>query len=339
MDYIIFMVYLEKQKRGRRIHYYLVKTFRLPNNKFKKIRHPIGSSLREYTKKEEKELIRKYNPVFTKLILETLPQNLTDFKHEIFWNKTRLYTKEDIKDFQELKRIYKIWRKSTNLDIQSKTEEQFLIQHIYDTNRAEGNTFTLKDTELLLTKGIIDSIHKKREIFEIENTAKAFNFIKEYKGELDIRFIRTIHEIITKNTLLDSTNEGRIRRKGEEVKMMGNPFICPSGGEPTRRLLKETINRFKENYKKTPFDSIIRFYSAFIAIHPFVDGNGRTSRMILNWLIIKEGLPPINFNSEDHKRHCELLNNFSSNRDKKGLSDYIYDRIMERRNELVHNKF
>ena len=56
MDYTIYMVYFEKQKRGRRIHYYLVKTFRLPNNKFKKIRHSIGSSLREYTKNEKEYL-------------------------------------------------------------------------------------------------------------------------------------------------------------------------------------------------------------------------------------------------------------------------------------------
>ena len=333
------MVYLEKQKRGRRIHHYLAKTIRLPNNKFKKIRQPIGSSSREYTKKEEEALIVKYKPAFTKLIHETSPENLTDFKHEIFWDKTKLYTKEDIKDFLEVKKIYEKWRKNTNLDLQYKIDEQFLIQHTYDTNRAEGNTFTLKETELLLTKGIIDKTHKKREVYEIENTAKAFNFIKEYEGDLDIKFIRNIHELITKNTLLDPSNEGRIRRKGEDVRMTGNPYICPSGGQPTRKLLKETINKFQEHYNKNPFDSIVKFYSAFIAIHPFIDGNGRTSRMLLNWLIMREDLPPINFNSEDHERHCELLNNFSFGKDKKELSDYIYDRIMDRRNELVHNKF
>jgi len=333
------MVYLEKQKRGRRIHYYLAKTIRLPNDKFKKIRQPIGSSSREYTKKEEEDLIIKFKPAFTKLIHDTSPENLTDFNHENFWNKIKLYTKEDLKDFMNLKKIYESWKKSTNLDLQYRLEEQFLIQHAYDTNRAEGNTFTLKETELLLTKGLIDKTHKKREVFEIENTAKAFNFIKEYKGDLEIKFIRDIHKLITENTLLDPANEGRIRRKGEDVRMTGNPFICPSGGEPTRKLLKKTFEKFEENYSKDPFGSIVRFYSAFIAIHPFVDGNGRTSRMLLNWLIMREGLPPINFNSEDHEKHCELLNNFSFGKNNKDLSDYIYDRIMDRRNELVHNKF
>ncbi|MFT4244392.1 MAG: Fic family protein [Candidatus Woesearchaeota archaeon] len=333
------MVYLEKQKRGRRIHYYLAKTVRLPNNKFKKIRQPIASSSREFTPKEEKQLIKENKENFTKLLYKTSPENLTDFKHEIFWDNTILYTKEDIKKIEHIKKIYASWKKNTNLDLKFKIEEQFLIEHVYDTNRAEGNTFTLKETELLLTKGIIDKTHKKREVFEIENTVKAFEYIQEYTSNLDMKFIQKVHELITKNALLDPNNEGRIRKKGEDVRMLGNPYICPSGGLSTKKLLKETLYIFHQEYEKKPHDSIVRFYSAFVAIHPFVDGNGRTSRMLLNWLLIREGLPPINFKSQEHEKHCILLNNFAFGKDKLGLSDYIFDRIVERRNEIVHKKY
>lgn len=323
------MVYLEKQKKGIKIYYYLSKTIRLSNNKFRKIRQPVGSSSKEYSIKEENNLIKQYKPAFEKLLYDTDPMNLTDFKHEIFWDKTKLYYKEDIKDFNFIKKTYKSWKKNMNLDLQYKIEEQILIKYIYDTNRSEGNTFTLSETELFLTKGIINKTHKKREIYEIENTKKALNFIKNYSGVFDLKFIKKVHKMITSNTLLDPKNESRLRRKGEDVRMENCLYICPLGGEPTRRLLKETINLFLENYKKNRFDSIVKFYSAFIAVHPFVYENGITSRILLNWLLLREGLPLINFDSNDHHKHCNLLNNFANGKDKLGLSDYIYDRIKE----------
>lgn len=147
--------------------------------------------------------------------------------------------------------------------------------------------------------------------------------------EVKLRIKKSIEKIIK-----NPKNEGSLRRKRENVRMLGNPFICPSGGEPVRKLLNETIHHFNKYYVKDKFTSIINFYSAFIAIHPFIDGNGRTSRMILNWLLIQEELPPINFNSNDHENHCNLLNNFSSGKDKQGLADYIYDQIIKSIQEL-----
>jgi Fic family protein len=321
------MVFIEKQKRGRRYFYYLAETLRINSKKFKKIRFPLGSFNEEITKKEEKNLYDENIKQFLLLIDKTSPEKLTDYKIELFWNEKTIFDKNDIEEIENIKKEYQKYLNDTNLDIIAKNNEDFVIRHSYDTNKSEGNTFTLPETEALLKRGIIEQIHKKREVYEIENTARAVKYISEYDGDLTLSFICSIHKIVTLNTLFDPSNEGRARRKGENVKMGENPYICPSGGLLLKKLINDNINLFFKFYKKNPIESIFRFYSSFIALHPFIDGNGRTSRLLLNWFLKRENLPFINFDSREHQLHCNLLNE-SAKGHHEDLFYYIKDKLL-----------
>ena len=231
-----------------------------------------------------------------------------------------------MEEINEIKKQYQKLQSEKNRIYNAKIREEFLIRHSYDTNRVEGSTFTLEETEALLTKGLIIEPHKQREVYEISNISDAFDFIETYTKGLNLKFIKELHREVTKNTLTYSESEGEFRKKGINVKMGTNPYRTVPGSD-VQKIMKQAIDKFKENHKKRSLDSIVRFYVAFVAIHPFIDGNGRTSRMLLNYLLMQEGLPPINFLDKYHSKHIKYLNQAMNGDGFQSIAAFIMNRI------------
>ncbi|MFT4310443.1 MAG: Fic family protein [Candidatus Woesearchaeota archaeon] len=314
------MVYTEIQKRQAKNYHYLVHTIRL-GSKYKKIRVFLGVNL--------KGVLLDEKITAKKTILEEKIQLYKEtecFKSNITFNKPILTQKQRTK----IKSIMKSYCQKitvTDKDVLRKVRESFLIKFTYHTNHAEGNTISLKETELIVKKGIVPKSHSLREVHEIENTVKAYEYIETYNGTLRHDFILKLHELVTKNTMENAKNEGSYRKKGQNVAMIGSEHFPPKGGRQIKKLIDKLIQEYTYSTLSV-FENIVLFHSAFILIHPFMDGNGRVSRLMFNWMMIKNNLPPLDFPSKEHIEYTDVME-ISRNGDAIPLADFLYHRLLE----------
>lgn len=321
------MTYLEKQKRNGKNYYYLAHSIRLKNNKYKKIRIYIKSCLEDLTEQEETQLILDNFEILEEKINRLYPEISTDYNIDIFFRDVdTLFLKSHLIDVEIVKK--KFAKIKSNLDYYNKLREKYIILHAYNSTKVEGNTFTKKDTELLLTKGFIVETKQLREANEILNISKALDYIEDYDKDLSIKFICDLHKIVTHNTLLEARNEGVLRPSGINVSMGASDYKNVAGGRDVKKSLKVSIDKFKTLYETDKLGAIVRFYASFIAIHPFIDGNGRTSRILLNWLLKKEKLPYINYEAKEHLIHIDGIDKAIRGNGFNDLAGFILDKIL-----------
>ena len=292
------MAYVDKIKSGKKTFYYLGKTIRLGENEWKKIRIKLG----------EKEPSRK-----------ELGQKLKELKLEEYnvYNKDYLDANklEIIDDFKE---VFNHHRKTIPITIVEKEETDFLIRFTYNSNAIEGNRLTLRDTYLIIKEKQIPSGAPPKDYNEAINGREAFEFIKNYKEKLTIEFLEKVNEILTQNTGV--IYPGRVRFF--PVKIEGADHIPPEP-EQIRPLLRKMIQFYYEYKRKIhPFVLSCLIHAQFVEIHPFEDGNGRTGRTLMNWILMQARYPklfvPVKLrqkyyeaidlhNQKEIKRYCEKM--------------------------------
>lgn len=203
--------------------------------------------------------------------------------------------------------------KLKNLRPLSQTEmrrlsEEFMIENTYDSNAIEGNTLTLRETALILQEGITIAEKPLKDHLEAIGHKDAFLYIVELADRnepLTEKVIKDIHSLVLMN---DSANRCVYRRL--PVKILGvqhnppQPYLVPVEME---RLV---LNYTQMKQEKHIIEAIGLFHILFEGIHPFIDGNGRTGRLILNLELIKAGLLPINIKFTDRRRYYECFDNY-----------------------------
>lgn len=263
------MVYVDRIKSGKKTFYYLGKTIRVEENKWKKIRIKLGEKepTREEIGKKLKELkLEEYN-----------------IYNQDYLDATKL---EIIDDFKE---VYNNHRKTIPKTVAEKEEDDFVIRFTYNSNAIEGNRLTLRDTYLIIKEKQIPSGAPPKDYNEAINGREAFEFIKKYKGRLTIEFLEKVNEILTQNTGI--VYSGRIRFF--PVKIEGADHVPPEP-EKVKPLLKKMIQFYYENKRKIhPFVLACLIHAQFVEIHPFEDGNGRTGRSLMNWSLMQAGYPKV----------------------------------------------
>ncbi len=292
------MAYIDKIKSGKKTFYYLGKTIRIGNNKWKKIRIKLGK--KEPTKEDIKNKLKKLR--------------IEEYK---VYNKDYLDADklEVIDDFKE---VYNNHLKNIPKTIIEKDESDFIIRFTYNSNAIEGNRLTLRDTYLIIKEKQIPSGAPPKDYNEAINGREVFDFIKKYKRKITIEFIEKINFILTKNTGV--IYPGRVRFF--PVKIEGTDFLPPEP-EKVKSLLKQMIKFYYENRKKIhPFILACLIHAQFVEIHPFEDGNGRTGRALMNWILMMSNYPkifvPVKFrskyyeaidlyNNKNVKRYCEKM--------------------------------
>ena len=183
--------------------------------------------------------------------------------------------------------------------------EEMVLKWTYNSNAIEGNTLTLKETKVAL-EGITIGGKTLKEHFEVINHREAILFVEELAKEnrlLTERDIKGIHSLVLKN--IDVENAGRYRKNN----------VIISGAEhlpPNFLQLEEEMKKFIKWYEKEgmnlhPVERAIRVHVDFVGIHPFIDGNGRTARLLMNLELIKSGFPPVILNVEDRLKYYESL--------------------------------
>ena len=205
--------------------------------------------------------------------------------------------------------------------------EDFMVEFTYNSNAIEGNTLTLKETAMALEGMTIDQKPLKDHMEAIGHR-DAFLFvldIAEKKIHISESIIKQIHSLV----LIDRPEDkGTYRRI--PVRIMGaytepvQPYLI----EPkiTSLLADDAIRQESMN----TIERIARFHLEFEGIHPFIDGNGRTGRLILNLDLIRNGYPPINVKFTDRKNYYDAFDEYYRNGNADKMTELIAGYVNER---------
>ena len=170
-----------------------------------------------------------------------------------------------------------------------KIQDALDIEYTYESNRIEGNTLTLQETALIVNEGVTISGKSMREHLEAINHAEAISYIKDIaKQDIEIseRTIKEIHALILHG--IDRENAGRYRTV--PVMISGSTHMPP---QPylIEKQVEDFILRLKQMEMEKVHPVLIAAYlhDELVRIHPFIDGNGRTSRLLMNLYLLRHG--------------------------------------------------
>lgn len=190
-------------------------------------------------------------------------------------------------------------------DLAESLQEKLLVEWTYNSNAIEGNTLTLSETKVVLEGFTIggktmvehlEAINHRDAIFFIEELVSNNESISEWN-------IRNIHSLILKE--IDKEHAGRYRT--ENVLISGAKHIPPKHYE-IGDLMQELVEEYNNNWKD--FHPVLKatlLHGEFVKIHPFIDGNGRTARLLLNFELMKNGYTPIIIKNEAKAKYYEVL--------------------------------
>ena len=181
--------------------------------------------------------------------------------------------------------------------------EVFTIRFTYDTQRIEGSKLTLKETANLLERGVTPASKPVRDVKEAEAHARLFREVINYKKNLILPIVLYWHKKLFQETKSDLA--GKVRKYG--VLISGSKFQPPSHVE-VEPLLGDFFNWYNENRKKLHAVELAALsHLKFVTIHPFADGNGRISRLLMNFVLHKYGYPVLNIPYENRSGYYTAL--------------------------------
>lgn len=200
-----------------------------------------------------------------------------------------------------------------NKDNQKTLDKWLKTELAYTSNAIEGNTLTRRETELAIEEKITLGSKPINDYLQAVNHAKAFEFILEAvqnKTKIDEDFVLRIHKIIS--TGIDDVNAGFYR--AVRVRISGSSTVLPN---PLK--VPELMKNFGDWLLQNDEDILTKAIEAhfkLVTIHPFVDGNGRTARLLLNAILIENAYGPIIIRSIDRKRYLTALETYQTKENK-----------------------
>jgi len=240
-------------------------------------------------------------------------------------------------NYQELfrkKELYSRCRASTPEFTTVTFDQAFEIEYTHNSTAIEGNTLSLIETKVLLEDGISIGGKALREIYEAVNHRKAFRYVKECIGKglpLDEGKVKDIHAL-----LMENIQVGGVYR---------NAQVYISGAQhmpPPPQLMYQQVKEFYADLswkgrELNPVELAAWIHAEFVKIHPFTDGNGRTSRLIMNYQLMTDGFPPVSIAKEDRLEYFKTLEAYAVEGNLQPFAQLVaglVDRQMERYIEL-----
>ena len=206
----------------------------------------------------------------------------------------RYKSKESVLEQIDRKKIALDNRRPLTEGEMERLHEEFTVEYTYNSNAIEGNTLTLRETDLVL-RGLTIDKKPLRDHMEAVGHKEAFEFVRDLvRGNvlLSERIIRQIHYLV----LADKKEDRGVYRR-VPVRIMGaqhepaQPYLIAPKMEQLLRDYAESTEHI--------ITKLARFHIEFEGIHPFIDGNGRTGRLLVNLELMKAGFPPIDIKFAD----------------------------------------
>lgn len=204
-------------------------------------------------------------------------------------------------------------------------DKKFRLEFNYNSNHIEGNTLTYGETELLLIFGDTKGPHSMRELQEMKGHDVAYHLIEDWAGNnehvLTERDVKNLNEIILfepfwKDAITqDGQPTRRIIKVGDykehpnSVRLHNGEIFEYTKPSETPMAMQELIDWYRSENKTThPVTLAAMLHYKFVRIHPFDDGNGRVSRLLMNYVLLRNELPPVIIKSEDKANYLRALN-------------------------------
>lgn len=204
--------------------------------------------------------------------------------------------------------------------------DEFLVEYTYHSNAIEGNTLTLQETALVLEGVTIDRKPLKDHL-EAVGHRDAFLYVQELvqnHTSFSEQVIRQIHTLV----LMDRPEDRGIYRR-IPVRIMG-AFHTPPDPILVPEQMEQLVSAFAAKSRLHPIFRAALFHLQFEGIHPFVDGNGRTGRLILNLMLMQAGYPPINVKYGDRKRYYEAFDTYYRDQNPGAMLELVVAELKER---------
>jgi len=302
------MSYIEEIKSGKKTFVFLAKTVRV-GNKFKKARVLLGTkpikNLDKVRRSKEAELEKKAKEL-----------------EEQSYDKNLLLSDSEMAKLESLAKSYKSSIANFDPTTKQKYLDWFLTQFTYDSNAIEGSSVPLEEVGLILFDKVVPADRNLREVYEVQNHKKAFDFIGKYRGDFNLKFILSIHKRLMFDILQDA---GKIRNVRVFVR---GADLKPPKPEDVKSRLEGLVSWYKTHKSLHPVVLAAHVHCEFEMIHPFRDGNGRTGRLLLNFILTKNGFPPVNIRNEKKRAYYLTLRQWD-NGNKRPFIDLIISYIRD----------
>jgi len=300
------MTFIEKQRHGNHDYYYLVKSIRVAPNSVRKARIFLGQKVPDKERLEGTliELERK------------MPRNYS----------ARWLSKDLVEKLEDLRATVTVF-KSLGREVLPK---DFLVRFTYNTNAIEGNPLTLRQTALLLMDSVTPQGIGTESVIETFNSRDAWEFVKDSRGPLDKPFVCKIQHMITKDTSCRVQGE---YRKGD-VRIAGSEWIPPSFVKVPERM-SELFGEFRAQ-KKTlhPIELATALHNQLVQVHPFTDGNGRTARLLANWVLIRCRFPPVIVELREKEEYYKAIENADAG-DNRPMATFLARQLLKQYTQVT----
>lgn len=202
-----------------------------------------------------------------------------------------------------------------------------LIDWTYNSNAIEGNTLTISETKVVL-EGMTIGGKTMREHLEVINHRDAIDFLEEVvqKDEkLNEWTVKSIHRLVLKG--IQDENAGVYRK---ENVLIGGATHRP----PDHVVVPELMERFVQTVENEwstlhPVERAAKVHAEFVKIHPFIDGNGRTSRLLMNYELMKAGFPPAVIKATDRAAYYDALDHAHTTGEDKSFIQLVKNSVNE----------
>ncbi len=279
------MAYIEKKTIKGKTYYYLTETKRV-KGKFKKTRKYLGIKI---------------------------PKDMEHLKKKKKRVKVRL-TKKESATVDHIKKAY-LKRYKIDKTLWN-TERDRLIEFIYNTEAIEGGTLTYEETKNVLEGKTIKG--KKRDVKETKNMKKCIDFLFDFKGDINEKMILKLHHIEMDGIMPDA---GEYR----DVNVRVGNWLCPKWDE-VPKLMQEFItwyNEVKEHLH--PFELASLVHLKFVKIHPFRDGNGRVTRLLMNFVLLNAKYPLLNIFNDKKVMYYLVLQKYDMDKKERSFVKYLFE--------------
>lgn len=216
--------------------------------------------------------------------------------------QNNIFSKEDVDTMNETTLKFLNRSKDASKTLKQKELERFVIELSWKSSKIEGNTYTLLDTERLLTEGIQAPGHTKNEAIMILNHKKAFQYIIEKPdqySQISVRSIEEIHRILVEG--LDVS----FGLRSKQVGVTGSCYLPLSVPSQIREALEAACNAVEN--MENPYAKALIALIAISYIQPFEDGNKRTARLIANAILICHNCAPLSYRNVDEAHYRESM--------------------------------
>ena len=296
------MTYTEIQERNSKKYYYRVKSIKKKGRVSKK-RVYLGVNLTTLKlAKKEQEADTKLNNSLNALL-----------------------TKEQK---NKLKFIQKKFKTTPTCTFENRYEA-FVAKFTHDSNAIEGNTINLQETSLILFEHTSPPGKTLREINEVLNHKKAFDFILSYHQDITKKFICEIQKLVTQNTLKEHLKNQVGIYRTVQVYIRGAKLV-PSKPQDIVMQIRSLLRWYNSNKARVhPLILAAYFHIAFEAVHPFVDGNGRTGRLLLNFILHRHRFPMVSIPYKRKLDYYGCLEEAQVNDNLQPFIQFLYEILCE----------